>query len=639
MKFLVLDTYYPSFLRRAYAGRPGLAEAPFEEQRAHLLGLAFGTADFFSRNLRALGHEAEELIVNGEAIQRMWAREHGLSVRGRGNSALFEILEAQIRTLRPDVLHLQDVPWTPPDLVRRLREVVPLVTGQTSYPLPPGLDVGPYDLLFTPVPHFVEMYRRRGVPVEFLRIAFDPSVLERLGPVPVTRGAVFVGGYAGAQHGPGAAVLEAVSRRAPVEFFGYGVEALQKDSPIRSGYRGEAWGIDMYRVLASSRIALNRHGPVAGRHAANMRLYEATGTGTMLLTDRKDDLGTLFELDREVVAWDSAEECAEKIRWYLDHESERAAIAAAGRARTLREHTYRHRMEELAHHARTRIAGTRRSGAPHFLSPSQPSGRATSGRVHTAVARIPGARFGARVLRRIAALGRRTDDGYRRIDARDVTPAMRAGWQDPEIPLRQRALVEQTLFRMYQGDTAAILRVAADAVTRSGCARGSILEVGCASGYHEEALVHLLGHPVDYTGVDYSAPLVDLARRCNPGVPFLVGDATALPCPDRSVDLVFSGTVILHVPEWERVVSESARVARRAVVFHKTPVVPGRETIWLAKRAYGIEVVELAFGREALEESFAKNGLVVEAVLPCESFHPACLPSPIEVVTHVCRVH
>ena len=39
--------------------------------------------------------------------------------------------------------------------------------------------------------------------------------------------------------------------------------------------------------------------------------------------------------------------CKAKIDYYLSHETERAAIAAAGQNRTLAEHTYLHRMRAL----------------------------------------------------------------------------------------------------------------------------------------------------------------------------------------------------------------------------------------------------------------------------------------------------
>jgi len=61
----------------------------------------------------------------------------------------------------------------------------------------------------------------------------------------------------------------------------------------------------------------------------------------------KENLPELFELDREVVAYTSPDDCVEKIRYLLDHENEREAIARAGQERTLKEHTYYHRMQEL----------------------------------------------------------------------------------------------------------------------------------------------------------------------------------------------------------------------------------------------------------------------------------------------------
>jgi spore maturation protein CgeB len=100
-------------------------------------------------------------------------------------------------------------------------------------------------------------------------------------------------------------------------------------------------------------VTLNCHGAIdVCGHAStsianNLRLYEATGVGTCLVTDWKENLPELFEPGQEVVAYRSIEECIEKVRHLLSHESERARIAAAGQARTLREHTYQRRMEEL----------------------------------------------------------------------------------------------------------------------------------------------------------------------------------------------------------------------------------------------------------------------------------------------------
>jgi spore maturation protein CgeB len=122
---------------------------------------------------------------------------------------------------------------------------------------------------------------------------------------------------------------------------------VRPDSPIRSRYVGPALGIEMYQILNRSKITLNHHIDMAGCYANNLRLYEATGVGTLLITDWKKNLHELFEPGREVVSYRSPEECIELVRYYLEHDEERQAIARAGQARTLRDHTSHQRMQSL----------------------------------------------------------------------------------------------------------------------------------------------------------------------------------------------------------------------------------------------------------------------------------------------------
>ncbi len=366
MKIAIVDTYYSAFLASHYANRPHPKSAPYTEQRDELLDQCFGTSDFYSRHLKALGHEVQDLIVNCVQLQEAWAREHGarysaLALRvphrffrlpfiGRRLAALpglVEIAVAQVEAFAPDVLYCQDLSFFPPEVLARLRKHVRLIVGQIACPMPPESFLKGYDLILTSFPHFVPRLRAMGVASEYFRIGFDARVLEKLGEVPKDVEASFVGGIS-RHHGKAVPVLEYLARNTPIQFFGYGADSLDADSPIRARHHGEVWGLDMYRALARSRITLNRHINVAENYANNMRLYEATGVGALLLTDRKDNLRELFEVGKEVVAYSSAEEAAELIHYYLAHPDEAQAIARAGQARTLREHTYRRRMEELA---------------------------------------------------------------------------------------------------------------------------------------------------------------------------------------------------------------------------------------------------------------------------------------------------
>jgi hypothetical protein len=365
MRIALLDTYYPRFLAAHYAAHPALAGGAYTDQRQNLLGQVFGTSDFYSRHLQAMGHDVQDLIVNCTPLQKTWAQEHRvrysalalklpqrllrLPVLGPWLSALpglVEIAVEQIKATRPDVLYCQDLWFLTPQKLAELRPHVKLIIGQIASPLPPEAYLKGYDLIMTSFPHFVPRLRAMGVAAEYFRIGFDTRVLELLGDVEQDIDASFVGGIS-RHHGKALPMLEYLAHSTPIEFFGYGADSLSRSSPIVARHHGEVWGLDMYRALARSRVTLNRHINVAENNANNMRLYEATGVGALLITDRKDNLGELFEVGKEVVAYSCPEEAAEMIRYYIAHPEEARAIARAGQARTLRDHTYQRRMEEL----------------------------------------------------------------------------------------------------------------------------------------------------------------------------------------------------------------------------------------------------------------------------------------------------
>ena len=107
------------------------------------------------------------------------------------------------------------------------------------------------------------------------------------------------------------------------------------------------FGLDMYGLLSSSRISLNVHGDVKRGTVDNIRMFDATGVGSCLLTDTGSNMHELFEPDSEVVTYESIEECVEKAAYLLEHESECREIAARGQARTLKDHTIRQRVEQI----------------------------------------------------------------------------------------------------------------------------------------------------------------------------------------------------------------------------------------------------------------------------------------------------
>ena len=387
MKFLILNTDYPEFLRWLYAQHPGLEKQPYEEQMRVRVGSLFGVADFYSSNLRKLGHEAWDIHANNEFMQKSWAKEHSISVEesasvSQGTTAalsralrmaartplrylkpffytvlrrldsqtrwFYDILATQIKYYKPDVLLNQAMGGISTSFLREMKPYIRLLVGQIASPLPVGEDFEAYDLVISSLPNFVDHFRKLGIPSELHKLAFEPKVLEKLKnynceyTIPVS----FIGSLFQA-HSTRIRWLEHLCQQLDVKVWGTGIDSFPKDSSVCQCYMGKAWGIEMYRIIQRSKITLNHHINVAGLYANNMRLFEATGVGTLLITDWKVNLHEMFEIGKEVVAYRTPEECIELIQYYLEHNEEREAIAMAGQRRTLREHTYYQRMQEL----------------------------------------------------------------------------------------------------------------------------------------------------------------------------------------------------------------------------------------------------------------------------------------------------
>jgi hypothetical protein len=393
MNFLILDSVYSDFFNEFYVAHPEFTEMTYKEAWRLMMDQAFGCADFYSANLKKLGFEAEEIIINCNQLQEKWAEEHGLGAKSKidktkesvkitlkseakkilASTGFFgksmeqlvryscspflkakhlldnrsrEIVEAQIKKSKPDILIIHTLSYLDEAFLTSLRPYVKMIVGQHASPIPNAVPYQSYDLMLSSLPNFVEYFRNQGVKSKYFRLGFDPSVLNKIGILEKKFNTTFVGGFSSV-HTNGIKILNEVCEKSPIDFWGSGVECLPQKSPIRRSFNGKAFGMDMFRILGQSKIALNRHISIAENYANNMRLYETTGMGAMLLTDMKKNLNDIFIIGKEAVAYTDPQDCIEKINYYLENEIERQAIAKAGQEKTLREHTYFNRMQEL----------------------------------------------------------------------------------------------------------------------------------------------------------------------------------------------------------------------------------------------------------------------------------------------------
>jgi len=363
VKILIIDTYYPNFLKSFRCKYPDLYRQSYNKQLQLLLKQSFGTADFYSFNLKKLGHQAEDVVVNDEILQQRLAFEENIKVSrvsylskiqmfpfihryiGRPKWVQ-EIALEQIKRAKADIVYVQDLSILNPETLLEVKKYCHLLVGQIACPLPSAINLKCFDLILTSFPHYVDYLKKSGIKSEYFKLAFEPRVLKRVGKRERTYDVSFVGSFS-YFHRSGTRLLEDVAKKIPINIWGQGLNMYYFFSPLRKNYHGEIWGLSMYEILAQSKIVINRHISVARDDANNMRLYESTGMGAMLITDEKKNISELFEVGKEVETYKGASDLLEKIQYYLTHEKEREKIAKAGQLRTLNEYNYYIRMKEL----------------------------------------------------------------------------------------------------------------------------------------------------------------------------------------------------------------------------------------------------------------------------------------------------
>jgi hypothetical protein len=99
-------------------------------------------------------------------------------------------------------------------------------------------------------------------------------------------------------------------------------------------------------AYAGARVVVNV-GSLSAPEALNMRAFDAPAVGGCLVTDDRAQIGTVFAPGREIVVYRHLDELADIVRGLIDDPSRRDAIAEAGRARVLRDHTYDRRWDEI----------------------------------------------------------------------------------------------------------------------------------------------------------------------------------------------------------------------------------------------------------------------------------------------------
>ena len=339
----------------------------YEELRRKIFSYFIFEFDYFSHYCNAGGkYHVEEIILNDSVLQRKWAEENGM----KSTAGEKEIFDEQLRVYKP--LIIMD---TNNFFMRNSAEeykkkwgikVVMAWDGYTGNRF--DRQSKGVDLVLTCVDDIKNAYTALGYRCDILPFAFDRRIFKSLQhELSVKENVCFSGTISDNVHQERKGLLMKMIRsNIPFDLYisniGRGLQLTSRAQlraikdfrfqdyfhyiTLQQHNQGGVYGRGMFKTLGSSLIQLNSHGDNI-LQAGNMRLFEATGMGTLLLTDWKSNMAEIFTPEEEVVTYSTPQEALDKARYFLRNPTEAMAIAKRGQARTMREYSAEVRMKRF----------------------------------------------------------------------------------------------------------------------------------------------------------------------------------------------------------------------------------------------------------------------------------------------------
>lgn len=106
---------------------------------------------------------------------------------------------------------------------------------------------------------------------------------------------------------------------------------------------------NLCNIYRSTKVNINVN-RIQIRTSFTQRIFDCAASGAFIITDRRKCNQRYFNLsgpERELVEFDSLEQCCKLIDYYLDHEDERKQIADAAHKKVMKYHTYENRINEM----------------------------------------------------------------------------------------------------------------------------------------------------------------------------------------------------------------------------------------------------------------------------------------------------
>ena len=378
IKFLRISSIYPAFLKKI--DKTINKKDNYNNILKSIFDTKYSVSDFLSEELSKRNYKCNEIIHNYNLIQNKWINEYGNNLRKE------DVLLQQIKYYKPDILYIGNASLADSTLIKKIRKFsfVKLILCFHCAPFTPTIikNLRGVDAVVTCTKGYQELISREvDKDVLLMQHAFNPKQQlnshEEIRDIDISFiGSLFIN--KGLHLNRVELIYELMKKfknnyiaiNFSNKFFLY-LGVLIFKSIIKFDFlkkisffykliyvycfsKKPIFGNKMLKILTKTKILVNTHIEDT-KYAGNMRLFEGTGCGCLLITDKKKDIDKLFKPNEEIELFSDKEDLIEKCKYYLINQDKLRKISKAGLKKTLSFHSYKIRASLLSNFIKKNI--------------------------------------------------------------------------------------------------------------------------------------------------------------------------------------------------------------------------------------------------------------------------------------------
>ena len=369
VKFLRISSIYPGFIKKI--NKKIMNNDTYEKILDLVFNERYSVSNNISEELTKKDYVCTELIYNFKILQNKWLKQYG------NKNLKDEVIFQQINFYNPDVLFIGDINLLDKKFINKIKKItkIKLILCFHCAPISKKIynNLNYADAIITctkgykdkisnklikdtflmqhafKVNENLDFTKKRDIDVSFLGSLFLNNKLH-LTRVEIIYKLIknFKNSYVAinfARYFLADLILLILDSVIKFTFI-KNIKMFYKIIYIFLFSKKPLFGKDMLNIIKKSKILINKHIEDT-EYAGNMRLFEATGSGSMLITDYKKDLENLFVVDEEIIVFNNNDELFDQINYYLKNEEIRLKIAKNGYKKTFDVHNYHNRVKKL----------------------------------------------------------------------------------------------------------------------------------------------------------------------------------------------------------------------------------------------------------------------------------------------------